>query len=975
MEKSMPQMIASTYELREKIGSGGGGIVYLGRHVRLDKLVVLKADKRTLAAKPEVLRREVDALKNLSHTYIPQVYDFVAEGDTVYTVMDYIEGESLDRHLQRGEHFPQPQLIKWSCQLLEALCYLHGRPPHGILHSDIKPANIMLTPQGDICLIDFNIALALGEDGSIRVGYSRGYASPEHYGLDYTHARARTFFSGDDTTELLGDTESASPEQARQTSGSSRSTGGGPKKTVLLDVRSDIYSLGATLYHLFSGIRPDPDARQGAPIQIPSVSPAVAAIIQKAMAPDPDQRYQTAQEMLDAFKRLHDNDPRTIRHKRQVKIASVLLAVAFLTGGICTFAGLRQMEQEQAEAAEIARLAEEEARAAEVAERNAKQALAEVTASEAAYQKGDVRTAISSALNALALDSPYDAQSQKALTDALGVYDLSDGFKSHLLLELPSEPLKVEMSPNGTRLAAMVSGTLFIFDPISGERLAELPAEPSAWADLAFVDEDTILYAGIDALRAYSISSSAELWTGAPSTEIVVSEDGLRAVTVDRDENLATLYDVATGTVLKVVTFQNQRQKVAPNDVFIDPESDLFALNADGTMLAVSFKDGALMIYDLRDDGEDMSIFPSSDFKRFEGGFYEEYFAFSANGDGQSIFAIIDTQEQIQTGGFSSSKAAFHAKTTSEGIYISSENILVRIHPVTGEQEEVAYADSDIIGYELSKPYVITACPGGSYSFFDSEAVLLESHTLDGNCDFAKVVGEIAVVASSDSPYLHVLRLEMHADAQLFSYERGYPHLEARLSGDESTVMLFKFDQFRLYSLDGEILEETSIPDSEEVYDQQYRKNDDGSCLEVIYNDGTVRTYSAVDGVLISEEQGEVPNRSLYEEFETDKFRIERPLHGTPAVYDKATGEEVGSLESDAYLTYVTQVGEYIITEYMTTQGGRYGLLLNDNLEILARLPNLCDITPDGRLLFDDMRGNLRQCRIYSLQELYALAK
>ena len=92
-------------------------------------------------------------------------------------------------------------------------------------------------------------------------------------------------------------------------------------------------------------------------------------------------------------------------------------------------------------------------------------------------------------------------------------------------------------------------------------------------------------------------------------------------------------------------------------------------------------------------------------------------------------------------------------------------------------------------------------------------------------------------------------------------------------------------------------------------------------------------------------------------------------------MYDKATGEEVGSLESDAYLTYVTQVGEYIITEYMTTQGGRYGLLLNDNLEILARLPNLCDITPDGRLLFDDMRGNLRQCRIYSLQELYALAK
>ena len=126
----MAQLIASTYELLEQIGSGGGGIVYLGRHIRLDKTVVLKADKRTLAAAPEVLRREVDALKDLSHTYIPQVYDFVAEGDTVYTVMDYIEGESLDKPLAREERFPQARVIEWACQLLEALIYLHSRQHH-----------------------------------------------------------------------------------------------------------------------------------------------------------------------------------------------------------------------------------------------------------------------------------------------------------------------------------------------------------------------------------------------------------------------------------------------------------------------------------------------------------------------------------------------------------------------------------------------------------------------------------------------------------------------------------------------------------------------------------------------------------------------------------------------------------------------------------------------------------------------------
>ncbi len=181
----MSQVIAGIYEIQEKIGAGGGGVVYLGKHLRLNKQVVLKADKRTLSAGVDTLRREVDMLKGLSQTYIPQVYDFVQEDGVVYTVMDYIEGESLDKLLGRGQLPTQPQLIRWAVQLLDALDYLHSQPPYGILHGDIKPANIMLRPDGNICLIDFNIALALGEDGAVKVGFSRGYASPEHYGADY----------------------------------------------------------------------------------------------------------------------------------------------------------------------------------------------------------------------------------------------------------------------------------------------------------------------------------------------------------------------------------------------------------------------------------------------------------------------------------------------------------------------------------------------------------------------------------------------------------------------------------------------------------------------------------------------------------------------------------------------------------------------------------------------------------------------
>lgn len=120
----MAEIIASTYEIIEKIGSGGGGDIYLANHLRLGKKVVLKADKREITTPPELLRREVDVLKELNHTYIPQVYDFFVQDGIVYTVIDYIEGESLDKPLKRGEVFSQRQAIMWAKQLLSALSYL-----------------------------------------------------------------------------------------------------------------------------------------------------------------------------------------------------------------------------------------------------------------------------------------------------------------------------------------------------------------------------------------------------------------------------------------------------------------------------------------------------------------------------------------------------------------------------------------------------------------------------------------------------------------------------------------------------------------------------------------------------------------------------------------------------------------------------------------------------------------------------------
>ena len=157
--------------------------MYKAWHKRLQKHVVIKELKHTLFITEESRRNEVEALKNLKSAHLPQIFDFLSENERSFTVMEFIEGESLGTLLKRQEKFNQYRVIEWYGQLATALVELHE---FDICHGDIKPSNIMLTPGGDIRLIDFNIALALGEDGAISVGRSFGYASPEHYGLDFS---------------------------------------------------------------------------------------------------------------------------------------------------------------------------------------------------------------------------------------------------------------------------------------------------------------------------------------------------------------------------------------------------------------------------------------------------------------------------------------------------------------------------------------------------------------------------------------------------------------------------------------------------------------------------------------------------------------------------------------------------------------------------------------------------------------------
>lgn len=942
----MSEIIASTYELIGQIGSGGGGTVYLANHLRLGKKVVLKADKRKITTRPELLRREVDVLKELHHEYIPQVYDFFVENDTVFTVMDYIDGESLDKYLKQGMRFDQPSVIKWAIEILKALSYLHspthGEPPRGYVHSDIKPANIMLRPNGDICLIDFNISLAIGEENV--VGGSPGYASPEHYGLDNSFSgQTASAVSAENTATAYYDGRTLTMPTRTGTSGSSS-----VKKIVVPDARSDIYSLGATLYHLLSGKRPAKDAKEVEPLSKSEFSALLVNIITKAMNPNPDLRYQTADEMLQAFYDLWDKDPRALRQKRRLIIGSAVLLVMLLAGGLTVFAGLRQMERLQTA-----------------------QVLAADSAS--ALSAGDVETALDKALSALvddpgAFDIPYIPEAQLALTNALGVYDLSDSFKPYATINLPAAPFRVMKSPDETKLIVTYAYELAIYDIQSGEKLAALPTLESALCEVEFLNESEIIYAGAEGLSAYDISANKTLWTADPATAIAVSGDKTMAATIYKNESRINFYDTSTGELISFRELDGHLN-IPENDRFADAMRDVFELNSDGSRCAVSLTDGALWVLDIYNKFNDLYIYETSDFTVFDGEFAGDVFAYSAYGN-KSVFGAVDVRTGRKLGELNAN-APISVSNHDGEIYITQNDTVVKIDMTTFEQSPAAYTENkDVTSFDVSDKYVISAT-GDGFSVFSLGAGLVQSEEREAAPDFVISAGDYIALANRNSNVIEVLKLKDSGGAKLLDYDPRIMHSEARLSSDGS-VMLFSVRGFTILKPDGSVRVSVDLPDSGKIYDQQYRH--DGDYLEVTYYSGKVVSYSAKDGKIISETETAPPDESLEEQFETENYIIKASLHGAPEVINKTTGKKIAELRADDYLTYITETDRYIIAQYIRTDGYFYGVLMNQNLGEIAILPRLCDIS-GGRLIYDFPNGNLKTSPIYSLNELKEMAK
>src|SRR5262245_55442011 len=281
-------LLQDRYLVMRLLGQGGMGAVYQATDRKFGNAVALKETFYNDLQLRKAFSHEARLLNRLRHAALPVVTDYFAMGERQFLVMQYIPGKDLeqllaDRKSQGQGVFMTSQVMRWADQLLDALEYLHSQKPP-IIHRDIKPQNLKLTPRGEVILLDFGLAKGIVTHQSQVSQSIRGY-TPNY----------------------------ASLEQIRGTG---------------TDARSDIYSIGATIYHLLTGEMPQdaltriaailmgqPDPLKPISTLNPAVSVAIAQVIEKAIAAHPDQRYSSAAAMRQALRIAATDNPSVSLHK------------------------------------------------------------------------------------------------------------------------------------------------------------------------------------------------------------------------------------------------------------------------------------------------------------------------------------------------------------------------------------------------------------------------------------------------------------------------------------------------------------------------------------------------------------------------------------------------------------------------------------------------------------------------------------
>ncbi|MBR3770571.1 MAG: serine/threonine protein kinase [Lachnospiraceae bacterium] len=304
-------IICKKYKVLEVLGQGGVSHVYLVEDLKLQKNWAVK-EITGLQEQwfVQSVMTEINVMKKLDHPALPRIVDVIENGDSIYVIMDYIEGENLNSLLNKNEKISQERMLKWAKELCDVLCYLHEQKPP-IIYRDMKPANIIISHSGDVKLIDLGCAREYkeeGEEDTINLG-TRGYAAPEQFG--------------------------------------------GKGQT---DVRTDIYSLGVTLYQVLTGERPWGVSEYFKRNRQGKLTAGWEYIIKKCIWKNPNLRYQSCAELkkdLNNYEKLNKKYQKKKRWKERLKhcLKSILM-LCFLSIIIFTLMENLEMLSEIIEKAE-----------------------------------------------------------------------------------------------------------------------------------------------------------------------------------------------------------------------------------------------------------------------------------------------------------------------------------------------------------------------------------------------------------------------------------------------------------------------------------------------------------------------------------------------------------------------------------------------------------------------------------------------
>ena len=287
MANSIESVFGGKYEILKEIGRGGMSIVYLAMDRHLNKQWAIKEIKKSGTSQKGVvyvqsLITEANLMKKLDHPAIPRIVDIIENDAAIYVVMDYVEGESLDKVLEKFGPQPQEVVLDWTKQLADALNYLHTQNPP-IIYRDMKPANVMLKPDGTVKLIDFGTAREYKGTSiadTVVLG-TPGYAAPEQYGK-------------------------------RETDG-----------------RTDIYCLGMTMHTLLTGQNPCAPDYEYFPVRHwnPEIHEGIERVIENCVRPDPEDRFQNCTELLYALEN-YEQDTVAYKNAQKKKVRLFIVAAA-----------------------------------------------------------------------------------------------------------------------------------------------------------------------------------------------------------------------------------------------------------------------------------------------------------------------------------------------------------------------------------------------------------------------------------------------------------------------------------------------------------------------------------------------------------------------------------------------------------------------------------------------------------------------